>query len=169
LISEMGALAHQSERCNLMLNAKKNKTRFAAHQFSEKMMVIPNPLILLHFRNSASRIPYNVREREVEVGPPQRVIASILSSAPAEPFSVPAAPSERRRAQRLSRPARLQGRRRLGLDGREHDGMLRRLGARLLIATSPSITSHKVHSNCVLLLIDDLNQLVRAVGLKKAA
>jgi len=33
------------------------------------------------------------------------VIASILSSAPAEPFSVPAAPSERRRAQRLSRPA----------------------------------------------------------------
>jgi hypothetical protein len=51
------ARAAQLEWCNLMLEAKKNKTRFAAHHFSEKMTEIPKPLILLRFRNSASRIP----------------------------------------------------------------------------------------------------------------
>ena len=43
--------------------------------------------------------------------------------------SVPTADFSRRRVERQSRTALLQRRRRLVLDGREHDGMLRRIGA----------------------------------------
>lgn len=58
-------------------------------------------------------------------------LGHFLGSAPAEhflrPSFIPAAHSIRRRAQGRSRPAHL-GRRRLGLEGPEHDGMLDRHG-----------------------------------------
>ena len=58
-------------------------------------------------------------------------LGHFLGSAPAEhflrPSFIPAAHSIRRRAQGRSRPAHL-GRRRLGLEGPEHGGMLDRHG-----------------------------------------
>ena len=82
---------------------------------------------------SASRDLYNAREREVG----SLWAYDARSSGPLPLFSpcgalsrpsfIPAAHSIRRRAQGRSRPAHL-GRRRLGLEGPEHGGMLDRHG-----------------------------------------
>src|ERR1700674_3040476 len=66
--------------------------------------------------------------------------------------SVPTADFSRRRVERQSRTALLQRRRRLVLDGREHDGMLRRIGAERDRATWRTLPralhqqkNHRVH------------------------
>ena len=86
-----------------------------------------------NFPTSAPRDLYNAREREVG----SLWAYDARSSGPLPLFSpcgalsrpsfIPAAHSIRRRAQGRSRPAHL-GRRRLGLEGPEHGGMLDRHG-----------------------------------------
>ena len=68
-------------------------------------------------------------------------LVTILLFGPGRSHSLaPAARFERRRAQAAVKTGLLQGRRRLGLDGREHDGTLRAPGAR-----APTIASILIH------------------------